>query len=295
MRIMYVAKHDQPNNDDEGAITYALNALGHDVQRVRESMGRNAWKMRCDLCLFHKWEDIGAISKIRCPMVFWYFDLVDYPDPTLQDRCQRRINWMKRTTPLVDLGFCTDGDWVKKDQSGKLVWLTQGADGRITGRITRAEQPIDILFTGIENGGTQRASFVAEMRERYGSRFVHHRSGYYREKMANLIASSKIVVAPDGPVTDRYWSNRIYNVLGFGGCLIHPLCHGLWKQGYIGGTHYLTYETRDELHMHIDSLLRDRDVRTFLSTNGLNQTMKSNLYRHRCEELIRTVQERLGI
>ena len=42
MKIVYVAKHHSGDNDDEGAICYALEALGHEVVRFRENEGDRA-------------------------------------------------------------------------------------------------------------------------------------------------------------------------------------------------------------------------------------------------------------
>lgn len=295
MRIGYVAKHDSGGNDDEGAITYALEKLGHTVLRLQEARGYRADRLDCDFILFHKWSDTSAMKRCKVPLVFWYFDLVDFPDPTLAERCKKRREWMEHVMPCVHLGFCTDGDWVERDRTGKLVTLRQGADERVVGLGEREpgyKEAYDTLFTGIRaGGGSKRVSFVDEIQRTYGDRFYHVTKGVHGRELANLIASSKIVVAPDGPVTDRYWSNRVYNALGFGAFLLHPYCEELLKE--YEGDGMLLYRTREQLHRMIANALAYPSDRKDIAGRGLKITQERFLYRHRCEELIRIVKERL--
>ncbi len=299
LRIIYVANHDQVNsNDDEGSITHALSALGHDVQRLRESKGHTIRGIKGDLILFHKWfcPSMQYFMKDQTPQVFWYFDLVDYPDPTLERRNNTRKAWMREIVPAVDLGFCTDGDWVAKDTTGKLVHLTQGADQRLVGHgIYDKSIRTDILFTGIGvNGGKGRMGFINELEEVYENQFTHISSGLHREALRDAIAANKILICPDHPVTSRYWSNRVYNALGFGACVIHPYCEGLTHH-YENGKDLMLYRNRTEMHQQIEYLLNNDDARGLLSYGGLKRTMKEHTYLHRCRELIRITRERLSI
>jgi len=293
MRVLYIARHSQPNADDEGAIADALKFLGHEVICLPEQTKRMQYEWpKCDLVLFHKWDEPDALKQFDCPKAFWYFDLVDFPDPTLAKRCQQRKDWMARTIPLVDVGFCTDGDWCKT--SDKLVWLPQGADQRIVGRgDPKGQQSVDIIFVGDQKGGKVRESFHAEMTHHYGAKYANVRSGLYRERLANRIAAVKIVVAPDGPITPYYWSNRVYNVLGFGAFLIHPNCE-VSKQ-YRDGEEIVLYSSRYTLHDLIDYYLNDPKARERISEAGLERTKAQHTYVHRCIRLIEVVRERCGL
>lgn len=299
LRIVYVAKHDSGRNDDEGAICHALAELGHQVQRIRESEGVSASCIQGDLLLFHSWRDWETLARLkgRIPLVFWYFDLVDYPDPTLQSRNQRRRNWMREVLPHVDLGFCTDGDWVARDSFGKLTHLLQGADSRAaklgtTQTSLEAEAVPPILFTGTRHGGHQRASFVDEMTAVHGAAFHHIEEGIHGQPLAHLIARSQIVVAPDGPVTDRYWSNRVYQTLAFGGFLLHPYCEGLTEH-YTPSREIVYYHAREELHEQIRFYLGRPHERQRIAAAGHARTLAEHTYTHRCRELVRFVQKRL--
>jgi len=308
MKILYVAKHGSGLNDDEGAIAYALEQLGHGVIRAHEKHYVHLTD-EADLLLFHKWDDVEAISRFKGRKAFWYFDLVEWPsDPTLAGRCRSRVEWMRKVIPHVDLGFCTDGDWVHSynlthaghrqavDLGPKLVWLPQGADERVVGRGIPLVGAAPILFVGNRTGGEQRRSFVREMEETWGKQFHCIEKGVYGRELAPYIAGAKVVVAPDSPVTDRYWSNRAYVMLGFGALLLHP-----WSQGLSDQCRFLPfYRSREQMHTMIDRVLCEwwkgplsGHAAGIMTTSCLDEVREKHLYRHRCADLIRAV-EKLG-
>lgn len=290
MRILYVAKHNSGYNDDEGAITHALQSLGHTVEKVSERNGSLALNVDADFLLFHGWTDIHTLKKIAIPKVFWYFDLIEYGDVSLGDLCKHRTEQVRAVTDLSQLGFCTDGDWVAKDTTGKLVKLTQGADSRIIG-VAKRPKTIDILFTGNNKWGVGRKEFVSHMTEKYGGRFVHIRRGCFRESLKNTIARAKVVVCPWSPITPNYWSNRVYVAAGFGACVIHPYVERLAEQ-YADVHEVAYYRSEKDLHYLIEFYMSETQ-RDRTKYNALTRTIREHTYTHRCRTLIDTVKERL--
>ncbi|MDB4786238.1 glycosyltransferase [bacterium] len=301
MRVLYIGKHGNGKNDDEGSILYSLEQLGHTVTRITEVQGKfGKYDNNHDLCLFNHWGDYEAIKKIQIPKVFWYFDLVNAVDKTVARRSRNRIEHMRNIIPLVDLGFCTDGDWVNQDKSGKLIRLTQGADPRKIGVGTQTiNNKHKILFTGSSyRAGKDRQKFVWDMRNKYRHHFVHiegnSESNSYGRDLADKVANSHIVVCPNTPVTDNYWSNRVYNALGFGAFVLHPYCKTL-KEQYHDGTDLVMYHSMEDLHNKIEEYISDTYKMSLIGLLGLETTKKEHTYLHRCETLINTVKERLGI
>ena len=287
MRILYVAKHDSGGNDDEGAITHALRVLGHEVECIQETHGYKACDMRGDLLLFHKWDDVQSLRRVQCKKVFYYFDLVDYMDSAIVARNAQRIAWMGRIMPFVDRGFCTDGDWAARHPD-KLTWLAQGADERIVGRSTQTLFTTSpILFTGISrNGGHGRREFVELMKKTYEKDFAHYETGLYREELAKEIHNTKIVVAPNAPVTNRYWSNRVYNALGFGAFMLHPRCRRL-ESHYEHSIEIVYYDSLEELvDLLIPWYVVKPHIRRRIAEAGLKRTQSEHLYRHRMTTLL---------
>lgn len=301
MKIVYAAFHDYGQNDDEGAIAYGLQRLGHTVycvhERVANAVVETCRRERPDLLLFHKWLAPGADNALRqidCPKVFWWFDLVWFPDPRLAGRCQSRVDWMNRFTPLVDAGFMSDGDWVAGDKSGKLNWLTQGADERIIGDAPGPRQGTTLLFAGRRDDGFLRASFIDEISAKFPDGNFIQLQGVYRERLREQIGNTKICLAPDGPVTDRYWSNRVYLMLGFGGFLLHPYCERLAEQ-YTDGEHLVFYRSRQDLFEKIDYYLGAFElagVRNKIAAAALRHTAEWHTYRARCAALLAELKRR---
>lgn len=316
MKILFLARHDSGDNDDEGAIAFALRQLGHEVVCVHEKRAHRTHHLPdvdADLCLFLKHEVVSEIQLIsrKMPVVYWHFDMirsVDH-DPTLEARSQCRVRWCGDVLPHCLLGFHTDGDWVEADEhkTGKLRWLMQGADERVAGFgkfnpglfwPNVGEPYPDILFTGMINHGRKRAEHVAHLRERWGGRFAVMGDGgpkwrKHGRELADVFASVKIVVAPDGPSTDHYWSNRVYLTLGLGGFLLHPACDGL-HQTY-SPFELQTYQDRQHLDLLIEYYLNpDNELRRqALRLEGYRATMERHTYRHRVQRLLEMVKEAL--
>ncbi len=292
MKVLYIAKHNSGGNDDEGAIAHALRQLGCEVVYIYEGdilLGTYG----ADFILFHHWRGCEAIRDVKIPKVFWCFDLIDWHDATISHRCANRREWVARATDVCDVGFMTDGDWVARDRTGKLHWLPQGFDERIQPLAVLPPPEVDILFTGIENGGVGRQSFVREMRERYRDKFTHVPKGCYGQSLSELIARAKIVVAPDAPITDRYWSNRVYNVLGRGGFLLHPYTNGLVTQ--YGPAELAMYQDRSDLHLKIEFFLKasQETARHRYGAKGRMATLRNHTYKDRCKTLLSMVKEKM--
>lgn len=316
MKIVYVAKHNSGGNDDEGAIAFALRELGTEVVCLQEDEARDALLLTnnsphlngADAVLFHKWKDLAAVSVLsqQYKTVCWYFDMVDAPgDRSLAARSAQRCAYLRQVEIAATHTFCTDGDWVKNRTIGqvtgkghKMSVLRQGADSRImnTEYHTRAAtQDIPILFTGISNGGgRERVKFVRHMAEKYGKDFYHVSRGVYREDHKALVARAKIVVCPHYPVTDNYWSNRVYNAAGFGGCVLHVESAGLLQDYTPEQIAYYRHESElinpfQHLDDTIKLLLDKPEMREQLSHNALERTLAQNTYRHRVEHLLREI------
>lgn len=301
MRIIYVGRHNSGGNDDEGAVSHALESLGHEVVRLDERLGYRAVRTRADLVLSNKWFDYHTMVNLKTPKVFWYWDLVNFNDYTLEARNAARRRWMADVLPLVDLGFCTDGDWVEWPEGlapadrAKLVWLTQGADQRNVGPGPESIKTDDVVMFGIaRRGGLGRESFVNQMVEWYGGRFTLVERGVHGGDAKKLIGRSKVVVAPDSPVTNRYWSNRLYVMLSHGAFLLHPSSRGAETQ-YADGVHLRFYRDREHLRELVEHYKSSPAERAEIARAGAEHTREHHTYVNRVRELLAVVRDRLGV
>lgn len=296
MKIVYVAKHSNGGTDDEGAIAHALKALGHQVVRVHETdASANPNKTQIpdgDLLLFHKWAAVDCIKRFNGKKVFWYFDLVDYPDLEIQRRNHARMQWMDTITPLVNIGFCTDGDWVRK-VGAPLKILRQGADERFLDSVTVPTHHnrfnLEILMTGIRYGGGKgRASFVDFMEAAYPKSFRCINRGVYQLALLDAISASRFVVCPDHPITDWYWSNRVYNACGFGGMVLHPYASELCND-YTDKKHLAYYHNRTELIELVRYYTSHPEEALAIRAKAHAITKANHTYRARCIKLLEEV------
>ncbi len=80
MRILYLARHGSGGNDDEGAIQFALEQLGHTVIAVSEDC-TSLNGIPANMLLCHHYHELARLAKVRIPKVSWCFDLIDWPEP----------------------------------------------------------------------------------------------------------------------------------------------------------------------------------------------------------------------
>lgn len=288
MRVLYVCRTDGGDNDDEGAIAHALEVLGHTVVRIDER-GKIP-NSQGDLCLFHKTSRFAELERLNMPKVFWFFDLVDGSyDPSLAERSKHRVQWMQSATAVCHRGFCTDGDWVKQDKTGKLRWLMQGADERTLHAPAPRDVDYPIAFFGMKHHGRKRAEHFDAINARYGSVFFHLGAGGPRTRvhkiaLADALSRCAIALALDGPSSDSYWSNRVYLTLGLGGFMLHPACAKLREQ--FAHHELVTYNDRAHCDMLIDYFLERPEERLARAVAGHKAVVERHLYRHRVEELL---------
>lgn len=281
-KIIYVARHHSGGNDDEGAITYALELLGHEVVRISEQDGATALEEDGDLLLFHKWSDFDTIKRVTIPKVFWYFDKVKFHGDA-------RERWMLEALKHVDAGFLTDGTYAAENGSEKLIVLRQGVDTRFTqkGRV-QEQYNAQVAFIGSLYGN--RAQFLARLYGRLGRAFKAY-SRVHQRNLANLCESVPILVAPPYPSDKNYWSNRVYIITGHGGFLLHPFCDGLVEE-YEDSNNIVFYTDEEDMFQKIDYYLRSPFKRQKIRKASKKQTTSKYSYIRRCQTLISHIRQR---
>lgn len=291
MRIAYMARHDAGRNRNEEAIAYALRQLGHEVS----CFGIHSLRLQhqnissdYDLLLF-QYANVPIraelFAAIQIPKVFWCFDRICDSDHTVLGRTRIRMAAMQRIIPHMNISLFSDGDWVDHCQDHNVRRLTQGFDERL--KPQSHVEDCDLLFTGIESkNGRARQTFVQEMRQRYAHKF-RHETTCYRDVLAQITGRAKIVVCPDGPASDRYYSNRVYVACGLGAFVLHPYCEAL-TQEYRDNDEIRLYDSRAHLHELILQYLHPsmETERRRIGHNARNRTLREHLYRHRCQEII---------
>jgi len=225
-----------------------------------------------------------SILKIKIPKVLWIFDLLwETPREYLCQVFARDF----------DLILTTDGGHQKE-------WQNIGANHRVLRQGIYDEYAFigkkhpqyecDVCFIGNNIVWyPPRQKLIAKLQRKFKNRFKRwgEENSIFGRKLNDVIASSKIIVG-DTVYSPYYWSNRIYEVLGRGGFLIHPYVPGI-EEEYIPYKHFIPYEAGnfEMLKDLINFYLKKNSIRDKIRKSAFEWTKKYHLYSHRCQRLIK--------
>tara|TARA_R110002020_G_scaffold34660_5_gene105290 strand:+ start:6151 stop:6486 length:336 start_codon:yes stop_codon:yes gene_type:complete len=108
-------------------------------------------------------------------------------------------------------------------------------------------------------------------------------------ELNEALSKIKIVVGDSHP-SDYYWSNRIYEITGRGGFILHPKTLGL-EEDFQDGVHYVSYERGNfkQLKEKIEFYLNNQKLADTIRENGHAHCKQNLTYTHKVRELISKV------
>ena len=129
------------------------------------------------------------------------------------------------------------------------------------------------------------------LKDTYGDdygKYGHPEQIVRNEQLNNLYASTNAIVGDTlcpGFNKPSYWSDRVYETVGRGGCLIHPYIEGMESE-FTDGKHLLYYEYGDfgSLKQKIEMLNDDPDLRAYLRVNGVTKVYQDCTYNNRLKQ-----------
>tara|TARA_R100001163_G_scaffold1295_1_gene1894 strand:+ start:5443 stop:6342 length:900 start_codon:yes stop_codon:yes gene_type:complete len=294
MKILYIAKHGQQNNDDEGSIYKSLTLLGHKVDRFQLNYFKTDKPIldniskHYDFALFHKLPDADYVEYVcnKWKGICWYFDAVGKGFDSNDDY----VNLVK---DYFYIGLFTDGDFVNSQNKNNIKLLRQGLDldddndvfvPNVAYRL--GNEPIPFIFIGtIGHGGyLEREQYLEKLKNDFSGWRPHNKYDIFKEHLASVCRQTKIMLAMP-PVTDHYWSNRVYLLGGRSAFVLHPYSSELEKQF---GDSMAFYKDYEELKEKIDYFLQNNQERQSMSQKAHSIILNEHSYFHRCEELVET-------
>lgn len=292
-KILYLGKFNT-SYSTEVYVSYALRRLGQTVEAIphNELGARSSWddylsKHSPDVVMFSKApvagcrELINACKRRGIITVAWVWDLYF--------ECGNRPekDWPQFEADLV---FTSDGG--HSDDFKARGWnhctLRQGIHFP-----EAVAQPPDhkflVGFVGHKNGKFQpgRQELVQHLQTTYGDQFTHAETVRGLD-LNKWLASVCVVVGDSYPTsTGGYWSNRIYEVTGRGGFMLHPDIRGLNNE-FKAGLHIGTYDRGDleDLDNKINFYASEPDVREEIRRNGHILCKTHYTYVERCRTLL---------
>ena len=279
MNILYVGRHNQGNNDDEGSITRAFQELGHNVTTLDLSVFEDEHFVcnlttypSIDFVLYHK-IPVSYVKELSryWPCVFWFFD-------PLGKGFYDNDKYVYEVTPFNAYSFFTDGDYVV---GKKGILLRQGFDDW--------HNPPALEYPPENN----KAAFLGTVhlpyyRERYDflkrltNVSIYPVYDTFKGALTQMCQVYSVMLGAP-PVTDNYWSNRVYLLGGRGACLLHPFSSTL-KSELGDALEYFT--DAEDAQRKLNHLLQDTALRHYIRVELRNRVLKSHTYKHRVEELI---------
>ena len=212
------------------------------------------------------------LQAVKCKKVCWFLEKVWFLNNET----------MEQIIPFADYIFLNDGTWARRHNYENVFALHSGAGKSFKGK-PQDKYKCDIAFYGMVHGF--RKPFINMLKDRYGRRFKVFNFAYGPE-LADLIASSKLIFSPIQPNDEFYWDNRIYEVLNYGGTLVHPKLYGLEEEGFIFGKHYLGYKTVNDLIETIDKALEE-------GTGDIAETGRKFVQKYTWDNRIKTLMDKI--
>lgn len=242
---------------------------------------------KCDLFLFHAFVPetnelysqlvlerfVVMLEAIKCKKVLWFLDkIVGFK--------------MKIITTLydsLDLIFLADETWLRRFDSDKMFSLHPAASNKVYKGKFKKELSCNIAMLGSLYG--ERVKQYEFLKKRFGDSFKFFDDKYERD-YADVCKSAKIVIVPQFPFDDFYWSDRIYTILNNGGFCVHPRTYGLTEEGFKDGKHYVDYYSEQDLFITLKMLIEDKSLRNGISKEG-KEFIKGYTYEDRLEDIFK--------
>ena len=246
MRIAYIGKFPTPWNT-EVYVTWALRNLGVKVKQ-------------------YSYHELNEFGKSRAAIYAFDPDVVLFSKP--EPKCVKDLlRWCKRRNLLTvcwlwdlywghrkgrkpaqfhaDMMFSTDGghDREFREYGCNHQVLRQGIH-KPEHIMLPAQYKHDVAFVGSRGKHRNRRLLISWLEKQYGDRYVRH-TKTRGLKLNQALAEVKLVVGDSHP-SPNCWSNRVYEITGRGGVLMHPSVEGLSEE-FTPGEHFIEYEPRNHV------------------------------------------------
>jgi hypothetical protein len=296
-KIVFVAKFKEVW--DEEPIAQAFERAGVQVIRLEEKTTaekilKTALAEKPDLVLFTKmriigdpWQLLADLKGAGIKTASWTFDLLLGHPP-------RQAIIKSFPFLFCDYVFLTDGGHEAEYRALGVNKFTvrQGLPKEYS-YLAEPDPKYDyeLVFLGSPNPSfPYRQRTMQFLEERYGEKFKWlGKENTYEvrgDELNKLYASAKIIIG-DSMYSPHYWSNRIYETLGRGAFLIHPLIEGL-EQEFTPYKHFIPYTWNDYegLAEKIDFYLDNQALREKIRKAAFKFVQDHYLFDHRVQELI---------
>lgn len=299
MRVIYIARFDKPHGY-ERCVAYAMRRLGAVVVEVpyNSSYAQIVSALEgADFVLFSKTQPracrqlLWECSRRDIPTVCWCWDLY------------WGLREVRPTQFNSDLLLTTDGGHQEAFEKAGYTHQVLRQGIHAPEAVAHARSPKhrfshDVAFVGGAGHGyhPSRTELVQWLGDTYGEKFTWIRNTYGLA-LNRLLSKVKVVVGDSYPTEHgHYWSNRVYEITGRGGVLIHPHVAGLANEfdpcreipQYSRGNY-------GDLRLLLEGLLEDGERREAVRAASFQRCRTEYTYERRVETLLKIVSEKFDL
>lgn len=298
MKIAYIGRFNFIHDEEQNA--RALERLGCTVIRFDEdSFNKNNFcnintilKIRPDFVFYaklevpHRNEVVQILKNAKIKTVSWHPDLYH----GMPRQSELTTNGIFRS----DFVFSPDGG---NEDNFKALGINHHLvrQGINDDDIGFGNEIYDIGVAYIGSIYTQeRYDLVRSLSERYQNRFVllgSQGTNEVRGKyLSDVITSAKVVVGDSYP-SDFYWSNRIYEVLGRGGNLIHPYSKGIENEYRVGVDFHVYERSNNKMIFDLIDRFIDNQTTKSIRQNAIEYTKQQHTMSIRAKSVLDVIEK----
>jgi spore maturation protein CgeB len=190
----------------------------------------------------------------------------------------------------ADYVFTTDGGHQKQFEEHGInhICLRQGIH-EPESFMKKSDFEYDIIFVGTENNSyPYRQEVIKFLRDNYNFTWLgRHNADEIRSTALNDLYGKAKLAIDISVYMPNYWSNRFYETLGRGGCLVCNMIEGLDKE-FTPFKEVITYTKGDfnQLRRVLNYYLENDEARESIRLNGFNRVHDNYTYKTRCKKLL---------
>lgn len=182
-----------------------------------------------------------------------------------------------------------------KDKYGiEHIYCKPGIASEFVYQAPSVLRDIDVLFVGNVSSYHKDWPYRQELHkfltQTYKETYTAIEHGIRGHDLNMLISRAKVIIGDTlclGFQCDHYWSDRVYEILGRGGFMIHPYIPGLDEE-FADEKHivYYQYGNFDDLQRKIDFYLKHPDLRDGIQRLAVEYVRSACTYEHRMQSLL---------
>ncbi|MHA1854059.1 MAG: glycosyltransferase family protein [Candidatus Heimdallarchaeaceae archaeon] len=217
---------------------------------------------------------IALLKQITCKKVMIYSEKI----------VGIRDNFISRMAEFVDYIYLNDDNWVRRHSYSNIFPLHYGYTRMPEGE-EREDYKCEVAIVG--DVVKDMVDTIRYAKNQYGKelKVVDITS---KKDMADLVASSKMIVVLKGINENFFWDRKVVDALSLGAFVICPRLHGLKEEGLKDGEHFAGYNNESEMLGTIDFFMKPEswEISENIAKNAEAFMAKENRFDYKVKSIL---------